>query len=385
MKFSSADNGIAEADVALREAIAAAKVGLGGLDADLVVVFTSGHDARVWDGIPSRLRTAFPKAVTLGCTAEGTIGSRVERERQPSVVVVAASLPGVDIVPFSVDQDSLENERWPALPVPEAGPVFLTLGDPFSIDVRGFLSGLEKTHPRCPVVGGMASGGNRTGTNRLLVAGTELRDGLVGVALTGNVAVDAVVSQGCRPVGRPYVVTQGSANVILGLRNEPALKILREMASELPEEDQQLLEHGIFLGRAIDEYKSDLGRGDFLIHSVIQADSKTGAVAIAGEVKVGTTVQFHVRDAASADEDLRSMLEAASGEGRYAGALLFSCNGRGTRMWDEPGHDAGALADQVGPIPVGGFFCAGELGPIGGMNFVHGYTASIALFRPAGG
>ncbi|MAG55829.1 MAG: hypothetical protein CMJ83_06025, partial [Planctomycetes bacterium] len=341
----------------------------------------------------SRLRTAFPLATSLGCTAEGTIGDGRELERQASVSLLAGSLPGVDFRPFRVTQDTLDDDEWVDRLGPADGdPTFLVLGDPFSLDVRRFLSGTQESHPGRPVIGGMASGAHQPGDNRLLADGAVHADGLVGVAITGDVAVDSVVSQGCRPIGEHYVVTQGEANILRGLRNQPAMKVLQEVASGLPPQEQSLLQHGIFVGCAIDEYRSSFARGDFLIHSIVHADPETGTLAISGEVRPGTTVQFHVRDADSADEDLREMLaRVSSGVGSggddpsYAGAALFSCNGRGTRMWDTPGHDVGVLRTSAGAVPVAGFFCAGELGPIGGRNFIHGYTASVALFRPRTG
>jgi small ligand-binding sensory domain FIST len=292
-----------------------------------------------------------------------------------------ASLPGVETHPFHLSQDGIEESEWTKdLPGSDVKPVYIALGEPFSIDMRRVLADLEVSHSGQPVLGGMASAGHRPGHNRLLLDGVVHEEGLVGLALHGDLEVTAVVSQGCRPIGRPYVVTQGEANIIRRMRNRSAMDVLQEVATGLPSEDQDLLKHGIFIGRAIDEYKRSLGRGDFLINAVVDADKDSGALAIAGEAKTGTTVQFHVRDAASADEDLREMLGPLADDG-YAGALLFSCNGRGTRMWDAPGHDVGVLHQTVGALPVAGCFCAGEIGPIGGRNFIHGYTAVLCLFR----
>jgi len=192
--------------------------------------------------------------------------------------------------------------------------------------------------------------------------------------------VKTVVSQGCRPIGKSYVITRGDRNIIHELGGRPALEQLQQTLSALSEEDEQLARQSLFVGRVIDEFKGQFGRGDFLIHNIVGADRKSGSIGMAGLARVGATVQFHVRDAHSADEDLRAMLGPLAGA-EVQGAMLFGCNGRGTHMWPKPGHDVGVLREVLGDVPVAGFFCGGEFGPIGGRNFIHGFTASIALFR----
>jgi len=191
-----------------------------------------------------------------------------------------------------------------------------------------------------------------------------------------------VVSQGCRPIGRPFVVTKAERNVILELGGAPALAKLRELFAELAPDDQRLAQQGLHVGQVINEYQEAFGRGDFLVRNVQGVDPDTGAIAIGDFVRVGQTVQFHVRDAETADEDLNALLASArqSAGGDCQGALVFTCNGRGTRLFDEPHHDAGCLARHF-DVPAAGFFAQGEIGPIGGKNFLHGFTASIALFR----
>jgi small ligand-binding sensory domain FIST len=189
-----------------------------------------------------------------------------------------------------------------------------------------------------------------------------------------------VVSQGCRPIGNPYTVTRATGTIITELAGRPPLRLLEEIVSGLPLEEQILVSHGLHIGIAIDEYKFELVRGDFLIRAVTGADEATGAISVGDLVDIGTTVQFQVRDAATADEDLRESLHRAGAECRPSGALLFTCNGRGTRMFDMPNHDAAMVSDLLGDVPLAGFFAAGELGPVGGKNFLHGFTASMALF-----
>jgi small ligand-binding sensory domain FIST len=231
-------------------------------------------------------------------------------------------------------------------------------------------------------MGGMASGGLRLRQSRLFLDGRVLSTGAVGASLP-QAEVHPLVAQGCRPVGNPYTTTRTDGNVIFELGGRPPLERLRELTAALPTRDRELLAQGVQLGVVIDEYQAEPGQGDFLIRGIAGLDPESGAIAVGDEVVVGQTVQFHVRDAGSADEDLRRTLEreaAALGTRRAAGALLFTCNGRGSRLFAEPDHDAGLLAEVLGKIPVAGFFCAGELGPVGGQNFLHAFTASIALF-----
>jgi small ligand-binding sensory domain FIST len=231
-------------------------------------------------------------------------------------------------------------------------------------------------------MGGMASGGLRQQQSRLFLDGLVLSHGAVGAHLPGA-EVHPLVAQGCRPVGNPFTTTRADGNLIFELGGRSPLSRLRELATDLPDRERELLARGAHVGIVIDEYRAEPGQGDFLIRGIIGADPESGALAVGEEVEVGQTVQFHVRDARSADEDLRRRLEREStalGDRRAAGALLFTCNGRGSRMFGAPDHDAGLIAEVLGDIPVAGFFCGGELGPVGGQNFLHTFTASIAVF-----
>jgi len=189
----------------------------------------------------------------------------------------------------------------------------------------------------------------------------------------------SIVSQGCRPVGRPFVVTEGEGSIIRSLAGKPALVRLDEIAGELaPDEVRAINAGGLHLGRVVDERKAEFGPGDFLVRQVLGGDRESGAIAVNDEVEVGTTVQFHVRDAAAAHTELDNLL---SGGGDVDAALLFSCNGRGARLFGVPDHDAGLLSRRVGPVPTAGFFAAGELGPVSGRNELHSYTASLLLLH----
>jgi small ligand-binding sensory domain FIST len=225
-------------------------------------------------------------------------------------------------------------------------------------------------------MGGMASAGNRAGANRLALDDRILDSGAVALICSDDVAVRAVVSQGCRPIGTPLTVTGADRNLVHELAGQPAMARLQELVQAATDAERDLMRDGLHLGVVVDEHKLDFSRGDFLVRNVLGADRRTGSIAIGDRVDVGTTVQFHVRDADAADEDLRSLLHGVGGEA----ALLFTCNGRGRRLFSEPHHDAGVVEELLGPLPLAGAFCAGEIGPIGGRNFLHSFTASVAVF-----
>jgi small ligand-binding sensory domain FIST len=203
------------------------------------------------------------------------------------------------------------------------------------------------------------------------------------VLLQGDLKYRSVVSQGCRPIGKPLVVTKSRDNYILELGGKTPLIHLQNLWNELGDRDQNLVQQGMHLGVVINEYRDTFQRGDFLVRNVLGIDRNTGALGVTDRIRVGQTVQFHVRDAATADEDLRLLLEsdAKAHAGPPRGALLFSCNGRGTRLFPQPNHDAGVIQELLGPVPLAGFFAQGELGPVGGQNFIHGFTASVLLFE----
>jgi small ligand-binding sensory domain FIST len=257
----------------------------------------------------------------------------------------------------------------------------LLLADPFSFRTDEFLGGLFQVARGLRVVGGMASGSQVPRGNQFVLDGKTFHDGAVAMRLGGQLSLRTVVSQGCRPVGHTLIVTRSEHNVIRELGRRPALEALREVFETLSPEDQRKVQDGLFIGRAISEYRESFRRGDFLIRNVVGAD-ESGAIQITDKIRVGQTVQFHVRDAETAREDLRENLLFEQGKGsvRPKGALLFTCNGRGTRLFDQADHDVRLIHEVYGAIPVAGFFAMGEIGPIGGQNFVHGYTASLAVF-----
>lgn len=373
--------------VAIEEALERALPALGGENVDLAMLFVSPHHAHTYSEILQGLERLAPASVQLGCTGEGVIATRVEVEDSPGLAVWLAHVPGVRLEPVRLRFRVVGREgRIDGFQAPRGErAVLVLLADPFTFPADLFLQHVNATAQGLPIVGGMASGGQQRGTTRLFFQGSVLDEGAVGVVLTGNVAVATVVSQGCRPLGAVHVVTRVEQNVIHELDGALALRKLEELYRGASERDQLLMRRGTHLGVAVGAPEGEFGRGDFVIRNIVGMDAESGALAITDVVEEGRLVQFHVRDADSAREDLRMLLDAERllEDRRPVGALLFSCNGRGQRLFGQPHHDASALGRVFGALPVAGFFCAGELGPVAGRNFLHGFTASIALFLPA--
>jgi small ligand-binding sensory domain FIST len=356
--------------------------------ADLLFVFPSSHFAGRAHELLAQLRDAVPSRVLVGCTGEGVIGEDREVERTPAVAVVAALLPDVDVRPFALLPEEIRDVAETPRKLPYTihsrrdTKAFLVVADPFSALMDGLLSAFNETYPGIPVVGGMASGAGAPGESALLLNDHTYRQGAVGVALAGAIEIDSIVSQGCRPIGPLFTVTASDANVIKQLDGKPAIAQIQAVVEELSETDKALLQNGLFVGRAIDSSKDMIGRGDFLVRGVVGLDRKTGAIAIGDFLETGETVQFQLRDAATAVEDLELMLTPQSLYDVPSGAILFSCNGRGKRLYGRDNGDISSINAFFDKMPIAGFFCAGEIGPIGGKNFVHGHTASLALIRP---
>lgn len=356
---------------------------------DLAVLFASAHFEEEIERVALEIHDLLKPRAFIGSSAEGVIAGDKEFEGGPALALWAAHLPGAHVASFHLSQEDVTRLDSPAalrehLGVPaDEEPSFVLLGDPFSVPILDLLERLNAAYPNRPVVGGMASAAERPGQNAMVFDGQILRQGACGAALWGDVEIETVVSQGCRPVGRPLVITKSDRNVIYQLGGKPALQALNELLLECPPRDTELMRsRGLLVGRVIDEYQQTFARGDFLIRNLMGLDPKTGALAVNDLVRTGQTVQFHVRDESAADEDLHTLL-ANIADGPPAGALLFSCNGRGTRLFSEKHHDARAVQAARGAVPLAGFFCAGEIGPVGRKNFLHGHTASIGLFRPA--
>jgi small ligand-binding sensory domain FIST len=385
----------ADLEGAAEVAVGQALRGLGGISPDLLCVLVSPGVGQDPDRAAAAGRRAMQVAgarAAFGATAGGVIGDGRGQERGPAVAVFAAALPGARIRAFRLAPDGGNSEAGGdevrsvgGLPkVATDDRVAALLVDPYTFPIAGFLDRCNATMPGFPLVGGLASGPGGPGANRLFCNGEVFDDGAVGVLLGGQIVARTVVSQGCRPIGPPMAVTRAEGNLLLELAGAPAYRRLVEIISALPAAEQAMASRGLHIGIAIDEYADEHGRGDFLIRGVLGADEPSGMVAVGDAVEVGQTVRFQVRDPAGAREDLIELLGGAARPGR--GALLFSCNGRGEAMFRRPDfagadHDVQVVAQELGAEGVAGLFAAGEIGPVGGRNHLHGFTASVLIFR----
>lgn len=385
-EFGSGLSTKADPAAAAREACEAVRAGLGAAAADIAVVFATPDLMANAGGIAAIISGELSPGVLIGCTAEAVIGLRREVESGPALSVWAASLPGTRLEAFALEAAMAPDGEavmtgWPphadpASPdgIAEEGATIL-LADPFTFP-PGALAGADGLAARRTIIGGMASGGHRPGDHRLIIGEQVLTSGAVGVVVPGAIPV---VSQGCRPVGPEMTITEGADGVVAALAGRPALERVREVVEALPAHDRALVDAGVLAGIVIDGNKPQLEQGDFLIRGILGGDPETGAIAVGERVRVGQVMRLQVRDHASADADLRAAL-AALPPGGAGGALVFTCNGRGTRMFPAPHHDATAVADVLGDIPVVGLFCNGEIGPVGGRAHMHGFTATMAVF-----
>ncbi|MFW6335781.1 MAG: FIST signal transduction protein [Phycisphaeraceae bacterium] len=363
---------------------------------DLVLLFAGADFTLRLGEILGPLRQRLRPRTLVGVTVQGVVAGHHEHESSHAVAALAARLPGVTVQPFSWDQMD-----WPEL-VDDDGTALrqrlfaedtdhvaddcravVLFGDPFTCPTVRLLPAFEQALPEVPVVGGMASAGVRPGTNRLVLDG-EIKDaGAVGVAIAGPIDVRSTVSQGCRPIGKPAVITRSKRHVVQELAGRPALDVLREVALELDAHDQRLaLDAGLFVGRVVDEYKHRFGTGDFLIRGIAGVDPERGYLAVGDpQVRVGQTIQLHVRDAQAARDDLALLLDAERLHGPPAGALLMTCTGRGESFFHDAHVDASLVADALDHPPLAGGFTNGELGPVGPRNHLHAHAVSLLTFR----
>lgn len=374
----------ADTEAAARDLADDIRAGLGPAAIDLVCLFFSPHHLGRADLLASTLTRMLDPRVMIGCSGEGVIAGSEELETAPAAVVWAACLPRVMIDPvrlsFSPTQDQFHLSGWPDPDAAES--TFLLLADPFTTPMQEVLPLLEDRYPTTAAIGGLAGGGQDAGENRLVLDDELYENGLVGVRLSGPVEIRPIISQGCRPIGDRYVVTKAERNLIHELGGAPALQRLQAVFESLGNEDRRHAHRALHIGIVIDEQRNRFERGDFLVRNLVGADQTTGAVAIGDIVREGQTVQFHLRDARSASEDLHLLLASHRARQRNLplGALVFSCCGRGQGLFGRTHHDAQAITERLGVIPVAGFFAQGEIGPVGGRNFLHGYTASMAIF-----
>jgi small ligand-binding sensory domain FIST len=347
---------------------------------DLAILFVTAPHTGVLEDIASTVRALLHPGTLLAVTAVSVLGGDREVEEQPAITLWAArlgapvtpvrldaSIPSIGITISGLDPDLVGDLQERTL---------LLLADPFSMPLDGFLDAAPETYPGLRIIGGLASAARGPGGNRLVLNDQHFTDGAIGALLPPVDSLTAVVSQGCRPIGSPMTVTKSDGRIIYELAGRPALERLVELLENLGPDERALAQRGIHLGRVIDEHKIDFDRGDFLIRTVLGGDRDVGAIAVGDDVAIGATVQFQVRDADSADHDLRELLAGRKAQG----ALVFTCNGRGTHLFGVPDHDAQVINAHVDGGATAGMFCAGEVGPIGDRSFLHGFTASILLF-----
>ncbi|MBI4061989.1 MAG: FIST C-terminal domain-containing protein [Elusimicrobia bacterium] len=367
----------------------AARIRLGRAPCDLALAFVS---ETFGDFDPSEFSTLLAKDLAplraLGCNASGVVAGRREVEMKPAISILAMRLPGVRVQPFAFAQAGLARlENGAALVgeldlYPNEDPKFLILSDPMTCDPERMAALFNEGYPGAPLVGGMASGLVLRKPSWLLLGSSVLREGLAGVALVGPVEMRTIVAQGCRPIGEHLIVTKAEGNVLRELGGRNPLEVLRETLSKCAPEDQRLARGSLFAGVVMNEGRSEFHRGDFLIRNLLGYDQNSGSIALGANLRLGQTLQFQLRDARTSDQDLSMLLETLpAGGARPRGALLFSCCGRGEGLYGEPDHDAALVQSRLGPVPMAGFFANGEFGPVGGRNFVHGYTASLALIE----
>lgn len=338
-----------------------------------------------------RLHARVP--LLAGCSSQSLIVNGEELENQPGLVLQLFHLPEAGLKGVHFDQSAMgdlrEPAEWHALTgvTPAQTQGWLIFADPFNIDGESWLRDWNTAYPGIAAVGGLASGVFEEQRTQVYLNGEVFEEGVVAINVSGGVKLDCVISQGCTPIGAPWTVTRAERNFILQIANRPAYSVLVDTFNGLTDTEKEKSQGNLFVGFASSEYRDEFVRGDFLVRNLLGADPSNGVIAVGAVPRTGQTVQFHRRDAASATEDMGACL--AQARERLAGATVYGgvvgiCNGRGRRLFGKPNHDAGLIQKQLGPLPVAGFFCNGELGPVGTKNFLHGYTASLALLVKAG-
>ncbi|MDA1265776.1 MAG: FIST C-terminal domain-containing protein [Planctomycetota bacterium] len=391
LRFASALSTDPEARVAEQRAVQQLMAGLDGAP-DLLLFFCTHHYASALEGLGGRLTGATGARESAGCTGFSIVGGDKEVEGRPSLALWGARFGNgteVRIEHLTATASSAGEVQFSGAPPVEqphrAGVVLLA--DPFTFPAHVYLPELAQDLPGVPVVGGLASGGQGPRQNLLWNGGACLDHGALAVVIEGEVALETLVSQGCRPIGAPLVVTACEGPLIRKLRGSRADKVLFDLLAEIPKRDRELFKRGAHIGLAIDATKSQFGAEDLLVRNLRGVDPNQGAIVVGDDsLRAGMSVQFMVRDAATASDELQRLLSgraaAWSEPGGQSGALLFTCGGRGAHLFRTLNHDAGAIQQHLGPdLPLAGFFCAGEIGPVGGQPFLHGFTASVGLLR----
>lgn len=391
MKWVSALSKQTDIDAAVQEAAEEIVRQMGNNQPDLTVVFVAPQYKDFYDKVPDLVNRYLKPGILFGCSGGGIIGNGEEVEQQAAFSITCAKMPGVKIQPFYSETKELPDQdtspsvwrEWLDVNI-EDQPHFIFLADPFSFRGEEFLAGVDFAYPNSKKVGGLASGAQGAGGNALYLGDKIYNSGLIGIALSGDIEVDTIVAQGCRPIGQPMKITECQDNLLKKLDDKPTLEVLQDLNESLSDADKKLLQASLFLGIEMDAMKDDPKQGDFLIRNLMGVDRESGALAIGALMRTGQLVQFHLRDKQMSAEDLDVMLTRYLSQGHAenaSGALLFSCLGRGKYLYGKANHDTDMFRDKLGNIPLGGFFCNGEIGPVGNTTFLHGYTSSFGIFR----
>jgi small ligand-binding sensory domain FIST len=361
----------------------------GSSSPDFLAVFASPDFDRDYPEMLEKLGRLYPAAVIFGCTGRGVIGDGEEAEFASAISVTAAWLPGVRIKAFHAERASLpgldaSREDWKRALLGDDTELqgMLIAAEPFSFPGDEFLAGVDYAYPKIAKVGGLASGGQTAGSTALFNGQACLRSGVVGVGFYGDLEMSAVVAQGCRPIGKPMVVTGCAYNEISTLDGQVAGDVVLAILRSLPPRDRRLASQMLFLGVGAGAPKLTYQPGDFLIRQVLGVDPQEHSLVVNATLRKGQTVQLHLRDGRSSSEDVECMLELQRRRQTrpVRGGLLFSCVGRGRSLYGHSDHDSSMFRAKLGDVPLGGFFCNGELGPVGGVTSLHGFTSCFAVF-----
>lgn len=406
MKWTSALSSRPSLEAAVQEVVTTVQEAIAG-PMDVGIVFISSAFASEYARLMPLLQEKLTVPVLIGCSGGGIVGmtenGAKEIEANVALSLSVGQFPGVSIKPFLISPDDLPDldgppKQWTELigVNPEENPDFILLADPMAGGLNDFLQGMDFAYPGTAKVGGLASAGSMSARTCVFYQDDVYFGDIVGIALSGNIKLDTIVAQGCRPIGPVYRVTEGERNVILELQEVegdntsqpalPPLKALQNMLDSLNEEDREKIQNSLFVGIAQSEFKATLEPGDFLIRQPMGIDPRVGALAIGDRVRPGQRIQFHLRDAQTSADDLdillkRYKLEQSTNASGTVGALMFACLGRGESLYDKPDFDSGLFTQTVPHTPISGFFCNGEIGPVGGTSFIHGFTSVFGILR----
>jgi small ligand-binding sensory domain FIST len=324
-----------------------------------------------------------------GCSSMGLIAGAQEIEGASGFVLALYSLPGAELKGFRFTQKQVEEADSTAYwhletgVEPKRSNGWLVFIDPFHLDAESWIRSWNEAYAPLPALGGLASGAFSDQTTQVYLNGDVFEDGGVAVSVGGDVKLAGIISQGCTPIGETWTLTRVEHNLIRQIANRPAYAVLAETFQKLPPAEQQKARGNLFIGLVVNEYLEDFHRGDFLVRNLIGGDPNSGVLAVGATPRAGQTMQFQRRDAAAATEDMNELLSRAKkqlADSTIYGGCLCCCNGRGQNLFGHPNHDAELVEKQLGPLGLAGFFCNGEIGPVGQKNFLHGHTASLALF-----